>query len=72
MVETKSGGMQSLPRKIRDNLGQRGRAALGGPVGPSINSIADQRVADMGHMDAHLVRTAGFEPAFNQAGERPA
>ena len=33
---------------------------------PPIDRIAEQRMADMRHMDANLVRTAGFEPAFDE------
>jgi hypothetical protein len=32
--------------------------------------VADQRMADMGHVHADLMGAAGFEPAFDHGGER--
>ena len=32
----------------------------------AIDRVPDQGVADRGHMDTHLMRAPGFEPAFDQ------
>ena len=35
---------------------------------PTVDRIADQGMADRGHMHANLVGPAGFQPAFDQCG----
>ena len=41
-------------------------------AGAAIGRIADQGMAQMGQMHADLVGAPGFQPAFDQRGERPA
>ena len=65
--ECKVSGVQRLPRKGPDCRGER----LGQPVRLAAESgavvgVADQRVADMRHVDADLVGAPGFEPAFDE------
>ena len=39
---------------------------LGGEM-RAIFLVANQRIADMGHVDPYLMRASGFEPAFDKA-----
>jgi hypothetical protein len=67
-------GMQSLAWECLDRGLQRfGQPVRLGPEGLAIVGIADERMADMGHVHADLVGAAGFQPAFDQAcrGEFP-
>ena len=63
--------MQGLLSKSREGclrrLGQAGRLGL---EARAVDIVADQRMADMGHMDADLVRAAGLQPAVEQARDR--
>lgn len=35
-------------------------------AGPPVDGVADQRMTDLGHMDANLVSPAGLQAAFDQ------
>src|SRR5690606_19189376 len=67
MHKTKGFGMQRLAREGEDRilprLVQRAQAAF---LVPAVKRIADQRVAEVGHMDADLVRSPGFELTFDK------
>ena len=63
MDEAKLGGVQRLT--VKTQVFQY--LPVGGP-GPAVDRIADQRVADRGHMHAHLMGPTGLEPAFDQSG----
>src|SRR5450432_3565062 len=60
--------VQSLPAKPgeRRPTGVRQLRGLAFEAG-AIDGIADDRVADMGEMDADLMGPAGFQPAGNEA-----
>src|SRR3546814_11161980 len=62
MNKAQMGGVQCLPREIPRFQHVRQRFS-----GAAINRIADEGMADMRHMDAHLVRAPGFELAFDQS-----
>ena len=62
-MKPKLRGVQRLALEIQ--IVQATRDAL---VRPAIDRIAEQRMADRGHMDAHLVGPPGFQPAFDQRG----
>jgi hypothetical protein len=69
MRERQEPRMQRLPAERLDLRPQRLRQPVGfGAEGEAVILIADQRVADMGHMDADLVGAASFEAAFDKAG----
>ena len=65
--------MQGLSAKVPQRLLRRRaeQRRLGQEAG-AIDLVAEQRVADRGEMDADLVGTPGFEPAFEQARDRAA
>ena len=49
-------------------VGTAVRVACVQPNLPQSARVADQRVAERCHVDAHLVSSSGFEPAFDQSG----
>ena len=57
--------------RVRESLERNGtglhRAAAARPAA-AIDRIADNRMADMGHMDADLMGASGLQPAFDQRG----
>ena len=56
-------GVQSLPGKVgKDGRGASAATAIGG--------VADQRMTDMGKVHPDLMRSSGFQPAVDQAGDR--
>src|SRR3546814_19072646 len=63
MNKTQMGRVQCLAGEIPRSQYIRQRLS-----GASIDRVADERMADMRHMHAHLMRAAGFEPAFDQGG----
>ena len=65
MDEAELGGVQCLAMKI-----QPFQQLPMDRLGPAINRVPEQRMADRGHMDAHLVGSSRFEPAFDQGGIR--
>ena len=72
MLETEDRGVQGLAAR-----GPRGppAARLGEAVGLGLEAgpverVAEQRVADMGHVDADLMRPPGLELAAHEARER--
>jgi len=63
--------MKSLPGKAGDNRAHIVRQLVGlGQEGAAIGLVADQRMADMRHMDADLVRAPRFQAAFDERGRR--
>ena len=70
MLESEQPGMQCLSRKPVDDLSDVRRQLVGlGPEGHAVVAVADQRMTDMGHVNADLVGAAGFQPALDEAGE---
>ena len=67
MGKRQMSSVQGLPGKAGNDFAQTvgQRVRLGGEAF-SIVAIADQRIADMGHVHADLVRTAGLEPALDE------
>ena len=61
MNEPEHGGMQRLAFKLERLQQVRNRL-----FGPTISGVTEQRMADMGHVHADLVRPSGFQAAFNQ------
>ena len=71
MFEAEHGGVQRLTGEGIDNGAGFIRQFAGfGSEPAGISRIADQRMADMGHVDADLVGAAGFELAGQQRGNR--
>ncbi len=71
MGEGEQPGVQRLPMKSLHRFLQRFGQLVGlALVGAAIIHVADERVADMGHVHANLVGAAGFETAFHQRGQR--
>ena len=69
--EGKKFRVKGLTRKIFRHGFQRLRQTVRfGAKGLAVVLIADDWMADMRHVDADLVRAAGFQPAFDQRGER--
>src|SRR3546814_8431341 len=63
MNKTQMGRVQCLTGEVPGLEQVRQRLS-----GAAIDRVADERVADMRHMDAHLMGTAGFEAAFDEHG----
>src|SRR4051794_9249527 len=63
MGEAKLGGMQCLAMKL-----QVFQYSTVGLSRTSVDRIAEQRVTDRGHVNPNLMRSAGFELAFDQRG----
>ena len=63
MREAELGSMQRLA--VKAELFQHFQVRR---AGSAVGRIAEQRVADRRHVDAHLVSAAGLEPAFDQGG----
>ncbi len=63
MDEAERGGVQRLAVKIQPFQ----YLAMRRP-GPAIDRVAEQGMADRGHVDPDLVGAPGFEPAFHQRG----
>src|SRR3546814_6527608 len=63
MNKTQMGRVQCLTGEVPGLEQVRQRLS-----GAAIDRVADERVADMRHMDAHLMGTAGFEAAFDERG----
>ena len=51
-------------------LQRLGKLAQLGLEAPAIERVADQGMADMGEMHAHLMGASGLERAFEQGGDR--
>jgi hypothetical protein len=67
MREAQRRGVQRLAREGRDGAAPPGRQRLRRHLAaPAIDRIADQPVADMGHVHPDLVRAPGLQPAFDQ------
>ena len=74
MLEAEQPGMQRLAVESA-STSERGPVRAAGRFGQealAIILIADQRMAERRHMDADLVRAAGFEAQIDQAGDRRA
>ena len=66
VAKCKKPGMQSLTRKRLDRRFQQLRQTVRlSAEGLAIIGVAEDRVADMGHVDADLVGSAGLKPAFD-------
>ena len=63
MDEAERGGVQRLALKIQSFQYLPMRRPR-----PAIDRIAEQGMADRGHVDPDLVGASGFEPAFDQSG----
>ena len=61
MDEAKLGSVQRLTMKTKFLQQLAVRFS-----GSAVNRVADQRMADRRHVDADLVGSAGFQPAFDQ------
>jgi len=62
--------MKRLAGEGGDHFCQSRRQAISlGAEGAAIGRVAHQRVADMRHMDADLVRAACLQPAFDERGD---
>ncbi len=71
MFEGQHEGMQSLAREaVDDGLGIIRQQIGLGPEGRAVIRVADQRMADMGHVDADLMGAACFEIAADHGGQR--
>lgn len=67
MRKSKKPRVKRLPMEAMYGVLQRFWKLVGfGLVSSAIIHIADKRVTDMGHVNADLMRTACFKPAFNQ------
>ena len=63
--------MQGLSSKTpQGRLRLRGQMADLGLEAGAVGGVSEQGVADMGHVDADLVRPPGLQPAFDQARDR--
>lgn len=71
MLKAKMSGVQRLPaergQSLPCSLGEL--TGAGGKVG-AIDGISQKRVADMGHVDADLVSTAGLQNTAHEARDR--
>src|SRR5262249_10164744 len=65
MAEFEDGRVQSLPLKGFQRLGTNRVPAA------TIDGVADNRAADMGEMDSHLMGAPGAESGPEKAGDRP-
>lgn len=61
MDQAEAQGMQGLTWKALECLDQRWPGPLGRPGPRAVRSIADQRMADRGEMDADLMGASGLE-----------
>lgn len=69
MCENQQTGVEGLSRETADGTLERLFKAVDFRFEAcAVVVIADQRVADMRHVDADLVGSAGFQAAFDQAG----
>src|SRR6185295_11264537 len=72
-LENQYMGMEGLPSKALQHLARRWRQPRRLGLEPGrVGLVAEQRMADVGQMDADLVGAAGLEPARDQAGDRRA
>ena len=68
MAEAEHGGVQRLAVEPLERVSALwGKPRRLGPEPGSIDRIAKQGMADMGEMDADLVRPPGLQPAGDQA-----
>lgn len=73
MDESDQVGVKGLARKLPQLVGHfLWNAATAADGAAAIDGIADERMADMGHVDADLMRAPGFQSAVNQTDHRPA
>ena len=71
MLELQHVGMQRLAVERLDDPAGLIRQKIGlGPEAGAVDGIAQQRMADVCHVDADLVRAAGFQVAFDEGGKR--
>lgn len=67
VTEGEQSRMKRLPWEGADKAAERGFQLVGlGEEGFAVFLIAQQRMADMGHVNANLVGAPRFEPAFHQ------
>ena len=71
MLEAERPGVERLALEFHERGRCRLRQLMGaGGKARAVDRIAEQRVADMGHVDADLVGPPGLQPAFDQACDR--
>jgi hypothetical protein len=67
VVEGQPPGVESLPREVAAG-GAVARIREGAPLAPRVDRIADDGVADVGHVDPDLVGAAGYRAALDEGG----
>ena len=70
MVNSETGRVQRLPLESLKRLNQGRACPLRQAGAAAINGVADQRVSDVRHVDADLMRASGLELNFDQRVRR--